>query len=292
MVLHTTIASIVLLIGSASSLSLGLAPARRSATHRIVMQTDEVPGDVEDIEPAAIAPVFESEFESDDKEDGSIAKQALMAEMSGGMGGPKPDKAAIGEILLALEARNPTPSPATSALLNGKWKVLYATGASPGLQALTLLLKGAQQAPKSPSGAELIDVQDTFITIQAEQPRVEAATKVRVLSFESTAKLLCRLEAESAVRLLETYDAAETDGFPVKLPALPFQSGPLQYKRTIIATYLDEEVLVLRDSAGRPDVLMRCSEPAADPAPATAEQLDDLITSEEEITVSGDAPSD
>lgn len=94
-------------------------------------------------------------------------------------------------------------------------------------------------------------MQDTFITIQAEQPRVEAATKarrrprtrpcagpapvptlfltlalslaplldpalaspspyahslrpaptqVRVLSFESTAKLLCRLEAESAVR--------------------------------------------------------------------------------------------
>jgi hypothetical protein len=97
------------------------------------------------------------------------------------------------------------------------------------------------------------------------------------------------------VRLLETYDAAETDGFPVKLPALPFnvgtslpstsaparhpyptlaltpaphlyllptaipfpaptpgpipdlcprpsQSGPLQYKRTVIATYLDDEV--------------------------------------------------
>ena len=111
-----------------------------------------MPGDVEDIEAAATAPVFESEFESeDDKEDGSIAKQALMAEMSGGMGGPKPDKAAIGEILLALEARNPTPSPATSALLNGKWKVLYATGASPGLKALTLLLKGAEQASSPPA---------------------------------------------------------------------------------------------------------------------------------------------
>ena len=81
-----------------------------------------MPGDVEDIE--ATPPVIESEFVSaDDKEDGSIAKQALLAEMSGGMGGPKPDKAAIGEILLALEARNPTPSPATSELLNGKWKV-------------------------------------------------------------------------------------------------------------------------------------------------------------------------
>ena len=117
-------------------------------------QTDEVPGDVEDIEAAATSPVLDSEFVSEeDKEDGSIAKQALMAEMSGGMGGPKPDKAAIGEILLALEARNPTPSPATSELLNGKWKVLYATGASPGLQALTLLLKGAEQASSPPARA-------------------------------------------------------------------------------------------------------------------------------------------
>jgi hypothetical protein len=118
----------------------------------VCAQTDEVPGDVEDVDAAATSPVLESEFVSeDDKEDGSIAKQALMAEMSGGMAGPKPDKAAIGEILLALEARNPTPSPATSELLNGKWKVLYATGASPGLKALTLLLKGAEQASSPPA---------------------------------------------------------------------------------------------------------------------------------------------
>lgn len=56
--------------------------------------------------------------------------------------------------------------------------------------------------------------------------------------------------------------------------------------------WLPPQVLVLRDSAGRPDVLMRCSEPAAEAAPYTAEQLDDVIASEEETTVSGDAPSD
>ena len=50
-------------------------------------------------------------------------------------------------------------------------------------------------------------------------------------------------------------------------------------------------MLGLRDSAGRPDVLMRCSEPAAEAAPS-GEQLDDLIATEEETTVSGDAPSD
>merc|ERR1719253_2235518 len=98
-------------------------------------------------------------------EEGSIAKEALKAEIADGLAGPRADKAVVGEILLALEARNPTLSPATSPLLNGKWKMLYASGASPGLKALQLLLKGAKSAPKSPSGAELVDIQDAYITI-------------------------------------------------------------------------------------------------------------------------------
>ena len=48
---------------------------------------------------------------------------------------------------------------------------------------------------------------------------------------------------------------------------------------------------MLRDSAGRPDVLMRCSEPAAEAVPS-GEPIDDVIATEEETTVSGDAPSD
>ena len=132
----SSLAAIALLIASADSLLLGLAPQPRVQVSQILMQvgrlrpnhhpfrhariqwlfapaqTDDVPGDVEEMAPAAavMAPVFEA----DDTDEGSIAKQALMAEMSGGLGGAKPDKAAIGEILLALEARNPTPSPATS----------------------------------------------------------------------------------------------------------------------------------------------------------------------------------
>jgi len=192
-------------------------------------------------------------------EEGAIAKEALKAEIADGLAGPRPDKAVVGEILLALEAQNPTRSPATSALLNGKWKFLYASGASPGLKALMLLLRGSKQAPKSPSGADLIDVQDTFLTIDAEQPRATAEVKVRVLSFENTVKLSSRLEAESAVRLVETYDAAESTYGNLKLP---FQS-PVQYKRSVLISYLDDEMLVVRDAFGRPDVLMRVAETSA-----------------------------
>ena len=62
--------------------------------------------------------------------EGSIAKEALKSEIADGLTGTRPDRAVVGEILLALEAQNPTRSPATSALLNGKWKFLYASGAS------------------------------------------------------------------------------------------------------------------------------------------------------------------
>merc|ERR1711966_365749 len=122
-----------------------------------------------------------------------------------------------------------------------------------------LLLRGSNSAPKSPSGADLVDVQDTYLTIGAEQPRATAEVKVRVLSFENTVKLASRLEAESAVRLVETYDAAESEYMSLRLP---FQS-PVQYKRSVLISYLDDEMMVVRDSLGRPDVLMRVEEPSA-----------------------------
>merc|ERR1719238_2195975 len=177
-------------------------------------------------EPEAVAEPFDDMLGLDEA---AIAKEALKAEIADGLAGSKPDKSVVGEILLALEAQNPTRSPATSALLNGKWKFLYATGASPGLKGLMLLLRGAKSAPKSPSGADLVDVQDTYLTIGPEQPRATAEVTVRLLSFENTIKLSTKLETESAVRLVETYDAAESEYMALRLP---FQS-PVQYKRSV-----------------------------------------------------------
>lgn len=215
-----------------------------------------------DASDANDAPAADTTVDADaievDADETSIAKEALMAEISDGVVGAKPDRAVVGEILLALEARNPTMSPATSPLLNGKWKVLYSTARSPSLKALQLLLKGASRAPKSPSGADMVDINDAYLTISAEQPRVESSLRTRVLSFENTVKLYCKLEAESAVRLVETYDSVQSEYMDLKLPFQP----PTQFKRSLLVSYLDDELLVIRDTMGRPDVLQRC---AADP---------------------------
>jgi len=266
---------LALLFVTIDALSLGLSrspvPTRAIGLQR-AMLTMQVEG--EDIAPEPVPePVPEPEpevtmveelppldLEDEPIDEGSIAKEALKAEVSDGLAGStRPDRAVVGEILLALEAQNPTRSPATSPLLNGKWKFVYASGASPGLKALQLLLKGAKQAPKSPSGAEVVDVQDTYLTISPDQPRATSSVQVRFLSFENTVKLSCRLEAESAVRLTETYDAAESEYMSLRLP---FQT-PVEYKRSLLVSYLDEELLVVRDSLGRPDILMRCDEVAA-----------------------------
>ncbi|EOD10501.1 hypothetical protein EMIHUDRAFT_452690 [Emiliania huxleyi CCMP1516] len=235
------------------------------------LAVDDAPSDSAADEPDAPEPAFPDLAEELDVDEGSIAKEALKAEVADGFTAAAPDKAVLGEILLALESANPTRSPATSPLLNGKWKVLYASGATPSLKALMLLLKGSRLAPKSPSGAELADVQDAYLTIREEQPRAEGSLRTRLLSFENTIKLSSRLEAESAVRLVETYEAAESEYMSLKLP---FQR-PVQYKRSVLVSYLDDELLVVRDSQGRPDILLRVDEASRSPSSLGGEVSDD-----------------
>jgi hypothetical protein len=230
------------------------------------MQSDDpAPSDVEDedaisgpvdeavTEPVAAASGEQSEVNGDD------AKERLKLEIGDGLASPKPNKAAVGEILLTLETQNPTHTPVTSQLLNGKWKLVYASGASPGLKAFQLLLQGSALAPKSPSGADIVDIGDVYITFTPEQPRATSELKVRLLSFENTIKLASTLEVESAVRFTETYDSAQSEYADIRFPF----ASPVVYKRSMLVSYLDDELLVVRDEEGRPDVLMRVDRPMA-----------------------------
>jgi hypothetical protein len=69
---------------------------------------------------------------------------------------------------------------------------------------------------------------------------------------ESSVKVSCRLEVQSDVRLRETYES-----FTV-LDQQTFQiPQALQYSRDLYVTYLDEDLLVVRDASGVPEVLTR-----------------------------------
>jgi hypothetical protein len=119
---------------------------------------------------------------------------------------------------------------------------LYSGGYSPGLFALSL-------AQKLPTG--IVDVGDLEISICREQPRVMAKINVKSFLGESSVVVKAQMEVESDIRLRETYESASVMDREIELPEL------LRYSREIYVTYLDEDMLVVRDSSGIPEILVR-----------------------------------
>jgi PAP_fibrillin len=182
-------------------------------------------------------------------------------------------RAAINEALYQLEALNPTtPQPAMSPLLNGVWALryvggyesgpwslpwsptrqlalfLYSGGYSPGIFALQL----ARSLPK----ALVQVVGDVEITISRSLPRVEACVNVKLLGGGIDGKVVVKadLDVLSNVRLRETYESASVLGSSSQVLTLP---EPLKYARDLYVTYVDDDLLVVRDGSGVPEVLVR-----------------------------------
>jgi len=112
--------------------------------------------------------------------------------------------------------------------------LVYTGGYRPGLVSSLL---GKLPGPL----ATLVDVDDIELNIKADAPRVEASAKVTVFGNPQTLKTKGDLAASSAVRLRETVQEGDAFGQSFALP------GPLNYKRDIIVTYLDDDLLVVRD---------------------------------------------
>ncbi|KAL3756499.1 hypothetical protein ACHAWU_009893 [Discostella pseudostelligera] len=174
------------------------------------------------------------------------------------------DRAAINEAILKLEALNPTPDPVYSPLINGVWTLryaggysepkipsptrdlalfLYSGGYSPGLFALGL----AQKLP-----SQLVELGDLEISISRVQPRIEAKIEVQLFGgSKESIEVKARLKEESGLRFTETYESASVLGQTVDLPEA------LQYSRDLYVSYVDEDILVVRDGAGVPEILVR-----------------------------------
>lgn len=197
------------------------------------------------------------------------AKEELLGAIGGvgPAGSPVGDelRATVVELLLKLETANPTDEPATSPLLNGVWDLVYSGNYAPGPLAwsptrqLALFLYAGGYTPglfalnvarSLPGG--LLDTGALSLTINRGQPRVEASSTL-ALSGGASQSVVVRatLEAESAVRLRETHTELEAFGRKFDLPAA------LQYTRQLYVTYVDEELLVVKDESGIADILLR-----------------------------------
>ena len=124
----------------------------------------------------------------------------------------------VSELLVKMEAKNPTEEPATSALLNGVWDVayqgyapgplpsptrplalaLYAGGFTPGVAGLT----AARMLPDA-----LADVGSLEIAITRDQPRVTASTSVSLAGLGAQDfEVQTSLEAETIIRTTRSPD--------------------------------------------------------------------------------------
>ena len=121
----------------------------------------------------------------------------------------------------------------------------------------------------SPSLVEWVNLE---VVIGRSQPRVEASAQYRIAGnqqLSGTVAIVARLDVLSDVRLRETYQSIALTppsfffwtnnnnnnalGAPVDLPDV------WQYTRDLYVTYVDEDLLIVRDSTGAPEVLVRQS---------------------------------
>ena len=99
--------------------------------------------------------------------------------------------------------------------------------------------------------ASVVDVGDLEISISREQPRIEARVDAKSFFGEASVVVKAKLEVESDLRLRETYESATIMDRTVDIPDV------IQYSREIYVTYVDEDILIVRDASGVPEMLVR-----------------------------------
>jgi hypothetical protein len=265
--MRVLILAAVCLVGSVSGFSVLPVSRYQTPSSSSCLRMSDPPSDTSSDDTYSYGDVtVDTDTEPYESDAGETLVSNVMDLMPSSLGEASTEtRTAINEALYKLEALNPTKNPTTSPLLNGVWELryvggyapdwalqsptrqlalfLYSGGYSPGVFALGL----AQKLPTA-----LVDVGDLEISISRQQPRVEASIDVKLFGgAESNIKVTARLDVESDIRLRETYESATVLDRNVELPQA------LQYARDLYVTYVDEDLLIIRDASGVPEVLVR-----------------------------------
>ncbi|KAG9456682.1 hypothetical protein H6P81_001190 [Aristolochia fimbriata] len=187
----------------------------------------------------------------------------------------------VNERITGLERLNPTPRPTMSPFLEGRWSFQWFGASSPGLSAAKILF---ERFPPSLANLLALDVQ-----IKDNYSKATATLKF-LSSIDSKVTLTSKITVEGPARMREEYVEGIIDIPTVSEGVIPEQlkgafgqaSETLQqlpapikeavsngvkiplggtYQRLFMISYLDEEILIIRDSAGVPDVLTRLDTP-------------------------------
>lgn len=217
----------------------------------------------------------------------AMVKEDLMLGLSGDVTPTTSDRLLVNEYLPRLEGNNPTATPAYSDSIQGEWEMLYSGSVSPGVVpsptreiALAMYAGGfspasfvyqvANRLPK-----EFVQTSPIKLKILPENPKAEVTVDFTVFNRTQPVVLRNTLDVESECRLREKYVEAEVMGQAAAVPEA------LRYERLIFVTYLDDELLVVRDESGSPDIFKRLSPPPTSEPPIA----DQVQVMEPEVTV-------
>ncbi|KAI4300690.1 hypothetical protein L6164_034038 [Bauhinia variegata] len=194
----------------------------------------------------------------------------------------------VNERITGLERLNPTPRPTTSPFLEGRWNFEWFGSGSPGFFAARFIF---QNFPTSLANLSKMDV-----FIKDGNAKVTANTRL-LDSVESKITLSTKLSVEGPLRMKEEYvegilesptviedrvpeqlkgalsqavNAVQQLPLPVRDAVLSGLKVPLSgtFQRLFMISYLDDEILIIRDTAGMPEVLTRL-----DASPSLAEGI-------------------
>jgi len=223
-------------------------------------------GDVEDDRRAAKAELL------DYLDDEGLAQEVQRPE-------GKPTRGRLDEVIYQLERYSPTWDPVYSEGIDGDWEVKYAASYAPGLlssptrELALFLYSGGYSLGSALSsfasgfwGQTLgLEIKEKKVTIDGGRD-VQATAVLTSNNVDLTLKYAAELLPLSGNRMSEevmSFELAEPVGK---------QDMPFELRRTILITYLDDDLMIVRDESGVPEVLARTVVPFTSEAPAIMEK--------------------
>merc|ERR1719410_1190068 len=176
----------------------------------------------------------------------------------------KPMRGQLDEMITMLERSSPCEEPAYSELLDGTWNVKYSGSYAPGLlssptRELALFLYGGGFSLGSAlsSFVEGFWGQNLGLALDSKSLKitdgrdVQASAEVTIGGNKERLSYTAELFPLSGRRVSE-----EVLSFDLP-PPLGKQDVPFELRRSILITYLDGTLMIVRDESGVPEVLVR-----------------------------------
>ncbi|XP_073001121.1 probable plastid-lipid-associated protein 13, chloroplastic [Typha latifolia] len=183
----------------------------------------------------------------------------------------------VNERIVGLERLNPTLRPTTSPFLEGRWSFEWIAAGSPGSFAARYLFERSPTNLAYLMGLHML-IKDGYSKVTANLKFLDTIESKFLLTTKLSLEGPMRMKEEYVEGFLETPTFSEA-AIPEQLKgALGQAAGTLQqlpapirdaftnglklplsgtFQRLFMISYLDEEIMIIRDSAGAPDVLTR-----------------------------------